>query len=231
MHQTCSRLVLPSAVAQRGPGPGSLSSAPDRTPHPTQPFTSHLTRAWVWTQPLRDDVINCIVPPEELPAMWPRSATCVPVRVSSCEGAGWGWGSSPLAGTPTDTPGSVPTPLRRPAAQGNDELFAGSGHPSQGEQYWHWLPRRQVEPALDLGAGGKGVDPILPTSQAKAVDKGRSQSDLWLKLSPLLKSQARENRSHSPEARQGGGSCPLALQRDAHRTRASLLPRWAHAPL
>lgn len=145
--------------------------------------------------------------------MWPRSATCVPVRVSSCEGAGWGWGSSPLAGTPTDTPGSVPTPLLRPAAQGNDELLAGSGHPSQGEQYWHWLPRRQVEPALDLGAGGKGVDPILPTSQAKAVDKGRSQSGFPFGLNSALSSKARQERTGPILRKLGkvGGSCPLAL--------------------
>lgn len=76
------------------------------------------------------------------------------------------------------------------------------------------------------------MDPILPTLQAKAVDKGRSQSGFPFGLNSALSSKARQERTGPILWKLGkvGGSCPLALQWDAPPTLASLLPRWAHDP-
>lgn len=143
----------------------------------------------------------------------------VHVRVHPCESAGRGLGSSPLAGKPTDTPGSVSTPLLRPTAQGNDETSCQAAD----------TPRRASSVGTGCRSGGwnllwtLGVDPIRPNSQAKAVDKARSQSGCPFGFNSALPSKARQERT-SPilqESGKVGGSCPLA----------PLLPRWAHPPL
>lgn len=108
-------------------------------------------------------------------------------RVCPCEGAGWGWGSSPLAGEPTDTPGSVSTPLLRPTAQGNDETICQAADtPRRVSSMGTGCHSGRWNLLWTLGLARKGVDLILPTSQAKAVNQGKSQSGFPFGLNSAL---------------------------------------------
>lgn len=97
---------------------------------------------------------------------------------------------------------------------------------------WTPLAGQAVWALAAAQAGGSGFGPwdwagrewtryVQPHRQRQWTREGPVGLFLWLKLSPLLRSQVRKNVQ---ELGQAGGSCPLALQLDAPPTPASLLP-------
>lgn len=60
----CIRFVLPQMCPHESPKAGRAwaASSPAQAAHCTEPFASPLRWAWVWTRPLRDNVIVCVLP-------------------------------------------------------------------------------------------------------------------------------------------------------------------------